>query len=78
MRLIYKDVAVGADADAAVTGTGADSRSDLSLLPFDAGTPAIATLEPGLWRSGYSVYNGQNIGAQPFPTAAGSSPLPRP
>lgn len=62
MRLIYKDVAVGADADAAVTGTGADSRSDLSLLPFDAGTPAIATLEPGLWRSGYSVYDGQDIG----------------
>ena len=62
MRLIYKDVAVGADADAAVTGTGADSRSDLSLLPFDAGTPAIATLEPGLWKSGYSVYNGQDIG----------------
>lgn len=62
MRLIYKDVAVGADADAAVTGTGADSRSDLSLLPFDAGTPAIATLEPGLWKSGYSVYSGQDIG----------------
>ena len=52
MRLIYKDVAVGADTDAAVTGTGADSRSDLSLLPFDAGTPAIATLEPGLWKYG--------------------------
>ena len=62
MRLIYKDVAVGADADAAVTGTGADSRSDLALLPFDAGTPAIATLEPGLWKSGYSVYDGQDIG----------------
>ena len=62
MRLIYKDVAVGADTDATVTGTGADSRSNLALLPFDAGTPAIATLEPGLWKSGYSVYNDQSIG----------------
>lgn len=62
MRLVYKDIAVGADVDAQVTSSDADSRSNPALLPFDAMTPAIATLEPGLWKSGYEVYSGQEIG----------------
>lgn len=39
-KLIYRDVAVGADEDAAITATGTSAASDTTLLPDGAGTPA--------------------------------------
>ena len=45
----YKDVAVGADEDAAVSATGNANYSHLDKVPFGASHPPIATLEPRSW-----------------------------
>lgn len=62
-KLIYKDIAVGADTDAAVTATGADSKSDVSKLPSGVVHPDFATLELNKWGGSGSkkIYNGQAI-----------------
>jgi hypothetical protein len=62
-KLIYKDVAPGADADAAVSTSSAQSFCNPSLLTFSTEMPKIATLEPGMWilGGGYKILNGQNI-----------------
>ena len=52
LKLIYKDVALGADADATPSTTTAESFSNIALLPFGADTPAIATLEVNGWGLG--------------------------
>ena len=62
-KLIYRDVAVGADEDAAITATGASTASDTTLLPDGAGAPALITLEKNLWvlDGGYTLYDAQPI-----------------
>lgn len=62
-KLIYKDIAVGADTDAAVTATGADSKSDVSKLPAGVVHPDFATLELNKWGGSGSkkIYNGQEL-----------------
>lgn len=50
-QVIYKDIAPGADEDAAVSTVGAAAFSVIGSLPFGQGTPApVATLEPDLWK----------------------------
>lgn len=49
VRIIYQDIATGADEDAAVTAPGAAEFSDPDLLPFGAEQVPIATLEPFSW-----------------------------
>ena len=49
VRIVYRDIAVGADEDAAVSAQGAASFSDISLLPFGAERAPIAALGPGSW-----------------------------
>lgn len=50
-QVIYKDIAPGADEDAAVSTVGAAAFSVPASLPFGQGAPApIATLEPNLWK----------------------------
>lgn len=60
-ELVYKDVAVGADKDAAVTVTGAYSASDTSRLPFGVGTPVLSLLEHNYWMldGSRTAYDGQ-------------------
>lgn len=49
VKLIYKDIALGADEDAEVTASDAVSFSDIDKLPFGIETPAIATGELNGW-----------------------------
>lgn len=49
VKLIYKDVALGADEDAAVSTSTAESFSDISKLPFGVEPGAVATAEPNGW-----------------------------
>jgi hypothetical protein len=62
-KIIYKDVAVGADTDAAVSSSSADAKSELSLLPFGVETIDFATLELNKWGGSGTkkIYNGQDI-----------------
>lgn len=60
VRIIYEDVAPGAAEDAVVTSQDADSRSDLSLIPFGSGNDKLyVTLEHNLWLldSSYHTYD---------------------
>lgn len=60
LKLIYKDVALGADVDATPSTTAAESFSDIAMLPFGAEAPAVATLEVNGWGLGgdYDVRDG--------------------
>lgn len=49
VKIVYEDVAAGADEDARVTAPGAADFSDPSRLPFGCSEDAIATLEPYNW-----------------------------
>lgn len=49
VRIVYQDIAAGADEDAAVSAQGAASFADVSLLPFGADRAPIAALGPGSW-----------------------------
>lgn len=49
VKLIYKDIALGADADAVVSTSQAESFSVIKDLPFGVETPAVATGEPNGW-----------------------------
>ena len=62
-KLIYRDIAVGAAEDAAVTVDGAHSMSDVSLLPSGANTPPLCILEHNFWRLNgtHMVYDGQAV-----------------
>lgn len=62
-KLIYKDVAPGADTDATISTSSAQSFCNLALIPFDTTMPKIVTLEPGMWILGekYKIMNGQDI-----------------
>ena len=49
VKLVYKDIAVGAAEDAAVTTTDAQDISDVTRLPETADTPPVATGEWNMW-----------------------------
>ena len=49
LKLIYKDIALGAAEDATATATNAESFSTLSELPYGVSTGAVATLEHNGW-----------------------------
>lgn len=49
VRLVYQDVAVGAEEDASVTSTEAQEFSSVEQLPVGVTSPAIATLEKNSW-----------------------------
>jgi len=49
VRIVYEDIAAGADEDALVTSPAAAEFANLSLLPFGGSEAAIATLEPYNW-----------------------------
>lgn len=49
VRIVYQDIAAGADDDAAVSTQDAASFSDVSLLPFGSQGGPIAALGPGSW-----------------------------
>ena len=64
VKIIYQDIAAGADEDAAVSTQDAASLSDVSLLPFGSERAPIAALGPGSWLLDGSreILNGQPIG----------------
>jgi len=72
MKLIYKDVAVGADSDAAVTTSDAQSFCTPTRLPFGESVPPIATFEKDMWAldGSFVIRDGQTI---PFWSKAISS-----
>ena len=49
VRIVYQDIAAGADKNAAVSAQGASQFSDVSLLPFGSDHAPIAALGPGSW-----------------------------
>ena len=49
VKLIYKDIALGADEDAEVTTTEAEYFSDVEKIPFGIEAPAVATCELNGW-----------------------------
>ena len=49
VKVIYSDIALGADEDAAVTTTAAESFSEIDKIPFGVATGAVATLELNSW-----------------------------
>ena len=63
LKLIYKDVALGADADAKPSTTTPENFSNIALLPFGADTPAVATLEVNGWGLGgdYELRDQQRV-----------------
>lgn len=64
VRIVYQDIAAGADEDALVSAQGASEFSDVSLLPFGSDHAPIATLAPGSWLLDGSreILNQQPIG----------------
>jgi hypothetical protein len=64
IKLIYKDIAVGADDDATVTTTAqTEAFGDISRLPYGVDAEAVATLEPNGWglSGDYKVLDRQRI-----------------
>ncbi len=55
-KLVYRDVAVGAAEDAAVTATGANEFATPSLIPSGANPPALSILEHNFW-----LLNGEHV-----------------
>ena len=49
VKLIYKDVALGADEDATVTTSATESFSNVDKIPFGVEAPAVATCELNGW-----------------------------
>lgn len=49
LKLLYEDIAVGADDVATATATDKEAFSDLSRVPYGVEPPAIATVEPNGW-----------------------------
>lgn len=63
VKLIYQDVALGADEDATVTTSEAESFSDIASIPFGVNPPAIATGELNGWglSRDYQILDNQPI-----------------
>lgn len=49
VKIVYQDIAAGADEDATVTASDAQEFSHLDLLPFEGETLPRASLEPNSW-----------------------------
>ena len=49
VKIVYRDIAAGADEDALVTAPGAADHTDPALLPFGGSDAPIATLESLSW-----------------------------
>lgn len=49
VRIVYEDIAAGADEDASASAPGAAEFSDVSRLPFGGSTVPIASFEPYSW-----------------------------
>lgn len=49
LKLVYEDIAVGADEAATVSASNKESFSDLAAVPFGVEPPAIATAELNGW-----------------------------
>lgn len=49
VKIVYQDIAAGADEDAAVTTESAQEFSNPGMLPFDGAAPPIASLELNQW-----------------------------
>lgn len=49
VRIVYEDIAAGAEEDAAVTAPYAAEFADVSLLPFGGSAVPIASFEPYSW-----------------------------
>lgn len=62
-RLVYKDIAPGAAADAQVISGDAQSFCSLAQLPVGIDVPKIATLEPDMWilGGGFKIHDNQTI-----------------
>lgn len=61
VKLVYKDIAVGADEDATITATGQEANSLLALVPFGSGNETeYTTLEHNMWSlsGGKQIYDG--------------------
>ena len=63
VKLVYKDLALGADEDAVVTTSAKEPFSDITKLPFGVETPTIATVEPNGWGL---IHDYHVRGEQPF------------
>ena len=63
VKLIYKDVALGADEDASVITSTSESFSDVAQIPFGVEAPAIATGELNGWGLSHDY---QILDKQPF------------
>lgn len=50
VRLVYEDIAVGADADASVSTEDAQTGSQIDQLPFGKDFVPLSTLEPNQWK----------------------------
>lgn len=63
VKLVYQDIAVGAETDAAVSATGADAKSTVSLLPAGVVNPDFASLELNHWggTGAAKVYGGEDV-----------------
>lgn len=49
VKIVYEDIAAGADEDAAVTTDSAQVFSNPDLLPLEGEIPAVVSLEPNSW-----------------------------
>lgn len=63
VKIIYQDIAAGADEDALITSPGAADFTDPALLPFGGSGAPIATLEPFSWllNGSREILNGQPL-----------------
>ena len=63
VRIVYQDIAAGADQDAVVTAPGAADFTGPALLPSGGSRAAIATLEPFSWvlDGSREILNGQPL-----------------
>lgn len=63
LKLVYEDIAVGADEAATVTASDKESFADLTAVPFGIDPPAIATAELNGWGL---IHDYKVIDKQPF------------
>jgi hypothetical protein len=62
-KIIYNDVAPGADTDATVSASGASPKPNVALLPFGVVNPDFASLELNKWggTGAVQIYDGEDV-----------------